>query len=310
MHEDQQELAATTHSSKMKPPKNLNEYERRLFRCYIPPSSINVRFNDIASLQHAKQTLHELISLPLQRPDIFHRGILRQSVSGILLFGPPGTGKTMLAKAVATESGSNFLSISMSDIMEMYVGQGEKNAKAVFTLARKLSPCLVFFDEVDSLFSARGSHHGYTTKREVLNEIMTEWDGLQSSHHQNVIVMAATNRPFDLDEAVLRRLPRRVFVDLPDINGREQMLRLLLKDEELSNDVQLRDLAAEIHNYSGSDLKNLCLSAAMNSVREHLRDPYNCRHRVFLLVCVILHKPKQALTPSLNENATILQNLT
>ncbi|KAG1437398.1 hypothetical protein G6F56_013129 [Rhizopus delemar] len=115
----------------------------------------------------------------------------------------------MLAKAVAKESGSRMLDIQASDVYDMYVGQGEKNVRAVFSLARKLSPCVVFIDEVDSLMSKRGSDHSSKSHREIINQFMVEWDGL-SSDNTGVIVMAATNRPFDLDDAVLRRMPRRI----------------------------------------------------------------------------------------------------
>ncbi|KNC85767.1 hypothetical protein SARC_02071 [Sphaeroforma arctica JP610] len=129
----------------------------------------------------------------------------------------------MLAKAVAAESGANFLSFSMSDLMEMWVGQSEKHIKAVFTLARKVAPCVIFLDEVDSLFTSRDTP-GSSVRREALNEFMQEWDGLKS-HGGRVTVMAATNRPFDLDDAVIRRMPRRIMVDLPDESGREMILK-------------------------------------------------------------------------------------
>eukprot|EP01134_Creolimax_fragrantissima_P001569 CFRG1569T1 len=233
----------------------------------IPVGSLDVSFDSIGSLQYAKTVLKEIISLPLQRAELFEKGILRKAVSGVLLFGPPGTGKTMLAKAVAAESGANFLSFSMSDLMEMWVGQSEKHVKAVFTLARKVAPCVIFLDEVDSLFTSREQTGQSSVRREALNEFMQEWDGLKS-HGGRVTVMAATNRPFDLDDAVIRRLPRRIMVDVPDADGRAKILNVILKDECLAEDVDQALLVKSTPGYTGSDLNNLCLAAAMRSVRD------------------------------------------
>jgi SpoVK/Ycf46/Vps4 family AAA+-type ATPase len=254
-------------------------------------------------LQSAKQLLKEVIMWPLQKPHLFNRGILKLSTMGVLLFGPPGTGKTMLAKAIAKESGANFLSVTGSSILDMYVGQGEKNAKALFSLAFKLRPCVIFMDEVDNLLSARGSNTHYTTKREVLNELMAAWDGLQSSP-DGVIVMAATNRPFDLDEAVLRRLPRRIFIDLPDAVAREKILQILLKDETLATDVDLPFIAQRTASYSGSDLKHLCLSAAMIGIRSLLQHT-----QPYVLQMAYFEKALKDFTPSLSESSSILSEL-
>ncbi|KAI9338711.1 P-loop containing nucleoside triphosphate hydrolase protein [Zopfochytrium polystomum] len=213
--------------------------------------------------------LQTLVTLPLLQPQHFSTGILsRHSISGVLLFGPPGTGKTMLAKAVAKSSGARFMAVALSDVFDKYVGEGEKNTRAIFTLARKLAPCVVFLDEVDALFGARRGGDGmHSSKREIINEFMSEWDGLASAN-RGVIVMGATNRPFDLDDAILRRMPRRVLVDLPDAAAREKILASHLRDEALAPDVSLQSLAERTVLYSGSDLKNVCISAALNSVKE------------------------------------------
>lgn len=176
----------------------------------------------------------------------------------------------MLAKAVAAECGSNFMSITASVIYNMYVGEGEKNAKAIFTLARKLAPCVIFIDELDSIFDARDSSRSFATKREVINEFMAEWDGV-ASRNSGIIVVGATNRPFDLDDAVLRRLPRRLMIDLPNQAERERILRLQLADEKLADDVDIGRLADRTAAYSGSDLKNVCMTAALQAVREQLQ---------------------------------------
>lgn len=250
---------------------DLNKYEKRFIPCIVTPSMVQTRFEDIGALDGVKRTLYELISLRLERPDYFTRGILRDSVSGILLFGPPGTGKTMLARAVAAQSGANFISVNSSSIFDMYVGEGEKNTKALFTLARKIAPCIIFVDEVDALLDSRSNSIGRASRVEIINEFMAEWDGLLSQN-QGITVMAATNRPFALDDAVLRRLPRRILVDLPDAPAREQILQLLLRDDTLSATVSLSELAVRCEHYSGSDLKNMCMAAAMRALRRVRND--------------------------------------
>ncbi|KAJ3352707.1 hypothetical protein HDU83_007777 [Entophlyctis luteolus] len=249
----------------------LNSYETKMLSTVVTPASISVGFGDLILPAPTKLMLQTLVTLPLMRPDLFSSGILaKHSIAGVLLFGPPGTGKTLLAKAAAKSSGANFMSVALSDIFDKYVGEGEKNVRAVFTLARKLSPCVVFIDEVDALFGARRGGDGVTSsKREIINEFMSEWDGL-NSRNRGVIVLGATNRPFDLDDAVLRRMPRRVLVDLPTEEQRKEILRVHLQDEVISPEVSLADLASRTKLYSGSDLKNLCISAALASVKEAL----------------------------------------
>ncbi|KAJ8653814.1 hypothetical protein O0I10_010495 [Lichtheimia ornata] len=248
--------------------KYCDSYESRFLSRIVDPYKVHGSFADVRVPQTTIDTLQSLITLPLVRPDVFRKGILKDNfISGVLLFGPPGTGKTMLAKAVAKESGSRMLEIQASDIYEMYVGEGEKNVKALFSLARKLSPCVVFIDEVDSLLGRRRSDSSSNSRREIINQFMVEWDGL-SSDNQGVMVMAATNRPFDLDDAVLRRMPRRILVDLPKEDDRMEILKLLLRDEE--HEVSLAELAHATEHYSGSDLKNLCVTTALRAVQQEV----------------------------------------
>ncbi|CAO3611656.1 unnamed protein product [Cunninghamella blakesleeana] len=248
--------------------KECNSYENRIISRLVDPAKITCTFKDVRAPQSTIDILQSLISLPLKRPDLFQHGILKNNfISGVLLFGPPGTGKTMLAKAVAKESGSRMLEIQASDIYDMYVGQGEKNVKAIFSLARMLSPCVIFIDEVDSLMIKRQSEATTNSHREIINQFMVEWDGL-SSDNKGVMVMAATNRPFDLDDAVLRRMPRRILLDLPNEDDREYILKMLLKDEKY--DVSLKELARATQHYSGSDLKNLCITAALKCIQQSM----------------------------------------
>ncbi|KAK8565472.1 hypothetical protein V6N13_020579 [Hibiscus sabdariffa] len=247
-----------------------NEFEKKLLADVIPPSDIGVSFDDIGALENVKDTLKELVMLPLQRPELFCKGQLTKPCKGILLFGPPGTGKTMLAKAVATEAGANFINISMSSITSKWFGEGEKYVKAVFSLASKIAPSVIFVDEVDSMLGRRENPGEHEAMRKMKNEFMVNWDGLRTKDKERVLVLAATNRPFDLDEAVIRRLPRRLMVNLPDVLNREKILRVILAKEELTPNVDLEAIANMTDGYSGSDLKNLCVTAAHCPIREIL----------------------------------------
>ncbi|KAF8944196.1 hypothetical protein BGZ52_010839, partial [Haplosporangium bisporale] len=247
--------------------EDCNRYERKLLQTIVDPDKIRTTFKNTITPPEIVHTLQTMITLPLIRPQLFSYGLLQNEfLSGLLLFGPPGTGKTLLAKAVAKESGARMLEIKASDIFDIYVGEGEKNVSAVFSLARKLSPCVIFLDEVDSIFRARssgsggsGSGGGNSSQREILNQFMVEWDGLRSSgQNQGIVVMASTNRPFELDDAVLRRLPRRILVDLPSEHARERILNVYLGQETLEQGVDVQELAKKTTFFSGSDLKNLC----------------------------------------------------
>ncbi|XP_075507189.1 uncharacterized protein LOC142543679 isoform X2 [Primulina tabacum] len=247
-----------------------NEFEKRILSEVIPPGDIGVTFDDIGALENVKETLKGLVMLPLRRPELFSKGQLTKPCKGILLFGPPGTGKTMLAKAVATEAGANFINISMSSITSKWFGEAEKYAKAVFTLASKISPSVVFVDEADSMLSRREKPGEHEAMRVMKNEFMVNWDGLRTKEKERVLVLAATNRPFDLDEAVIRRLPRRLMVNLPDSQSREKILRVMLAREELDPTVDIEAVAKMTEGCSGSDLKNLCVMAAYRPIREIL----------------------------------------
>ncbi|GJJ73230.1 hypothetical protein EMPS_05588 [Entomortierella parvispora] len=278
-------LANYNWNGEKKPPKPLilpedcDRYERKLLNSIVDPDKIKTTFNNVVAPAETVHALQTMITLPLIRPQLFSYGLLQNEfLSGLLLFGPPGTGKTLLAKAVAKSSGARMLEIKASDIFDMYVGEGEKNVSAMFSLARKLAPCVIFLDEVDSIFRARGSSGGgpgggggNSSQREILNQFMVEWDGLRSSGQNNgIVVMASTNRPFDLDDAVLRRLPRRILVDLPSEEAREKILDVYLSQEKLEDGFDIKELAKKTKFFSGSDLKNLCLSAALASVRESI----------------------------------------
>ncbi|ANM66678.1 P-loop containing nucleoside triphosphate hydrolases superfamily protein [Arabidopsis thaliana] len=247
-----------------------NVFEKRLLSDVILPSDIDVTFDDIGALEKVKDILKELVMLPLQRPELFCKGELTKPCKGILLFGPPGTGKTMLAKAVAKEADANFINISMSSITSKWFGEGEKYVKAVFSLASKMSPSVIFVDEVDSMLGRREHPREHEASRKIKNEFMMHWDGLTTQERERVLVLAATNRPFDLDEAVIRRLPRRLMVGLPDTSNRAFILKVILAKEDLSPDLDIGEIASMTNGYSGSDLKNLCVTAAHRPIKEIL----------------------------------------
>ena len=247
--------------------KKCSSYEKRLLSGVKIPSEIKTSFTDVHAPEETIEALKTLTSLSLQRPEAFSYGVLaRDKIPGMLLYGPPGTGKTMLAKAVARDSGAVVLEVSGASVNDMYVGEGEKNVKAIFTLAKKLSPCVVFIDEADALLAARGGTSSRSiTHREIINQFLREWDGMND---HSAFIMVATNRPYDLDEAVLRRLPRRLLVDLPLEKDRASILSLHLQNEALDPSVSIPDLAKRTPYYSGSDLKNVCVAAALACLRD------------------------------------------
>ncbi|KAK2627573.1 hypothetical protein QTJ16_003539 [Diplocarpon rosae] len=277
--------------------KKCTPHEVKLLSGVVLSSDIRTTFADVRAPKDTVEALKTLTSLSLLRPEAFSYGVLASDkIPGVLLYGPPGTGKTLLAKAVAKESGATVLEVTAADLNDMFVGQGEKNVRAVFKLAKKLSPCVVFIDEADAIFSARGENNR-NSHREMINQVGTfrprksidpggeelppetlgnihanlsqkflrEWDGMNDF---SAFIMVATNRPFDLDEAVLRRLPRRLLVDLPVEKDREAILKIHLKDEILDDSISLTKLAKDTPFYSGSDLKNLSVAAAMACIRE------------------------------------------
>ncbi|KAF7813028.1 putative cell division cycle ATPase [Senna tora] len=258
-----------------------NEFEKRIRPEVIAANEIGVTFADIGALDEIKESLQEMVMLPLRRPDLFKGGLLKPC-RGILLFGPPGTGKTMMAKAIANEAGASFINVSMSTITSKWFGEDEKNVRALFTLAAKVAPTIIFVDEVDSMLGQRTRVGEHEAMRKIKNEFMTHWDGLLTKPGEQILVLAATNRPFDLDEAIIRRFERRIMVGLPSVENREKILKTLLSKEKYEN-IDFKELATMTEGFSGSDLKvlfyyyyyyffgfplNLCMTAAYRPVRE------------------------------------------
>ncbi|XP_049817411.1 spastin isoform X2 [Aethina tumida] len=226
-----------------------------------------IQWDDIVGQESAKQALQEMVILPSLRPELFTG--LRTPARGLLLFGPPGNGKTLLARAVATECQATFFSISAASLTSKYVGDGEKMVRALFAIARVLQPSIIFIDEVDSLLSERTTNE-HEASRRLKTEFLVEFDGLPSNpDSERVLVMAATNRPQELDEAALRRFPKRVYVTLPDVDTRAELLKKLLAKQGCSlQPAELKRLAKLTEGYSGSDLTALAKDAALGPIRE------------------------------------------
>ncbi|XP_023614368.1 spastin isoform X3 [Myotis lucifugus] len=259
----------TTAARKKKDLKNFRNVDSNLANLImneIVDNGTAVKFDDVAGQELAKQALQEIVILPSLRPELFTG--LRAPARGLLLFGPPGNGKTMLAKAVAAESNATFFNISAASLTSKYVGEGEKLVRALFAVARELQPSIIFIDEVDSLLCERreGEHDA---SRRLKTEFLIEFDGVQSAGDDRVLVMGATNRPQELDEAVLRRFTKRVYVSLPNEETRRLLLKnLLCKQGSPLTQKELAQLARMTDGYSGSDLTALAKDAALGPIRE------------------------------------------
>ncbi|XP_018412569.1 PREDICTED: spastin [Nanorana parkeri] len=250
----------------MKNLKNVDSNLANLILNEIVDSGPSVKFTDIAGQELAKQALQEIVILPSIRPELFTG--LRAPARGLLLFGPPGNGKTMLAKAVAAESNATFFNISAASLTSKYVGEGEKLVRALFSVARELQPSIIFIDEVDSLLCERreGEHDA---SRRLKTEFLIEFDGVQSGGDDRVLVMGATNRPQELDEAVLRLFTKRVYVSLPNEETRLLLVKnLLSKQGNPLTQKELAQLARQTEGYSGSDITALAKDAALGPIRE------------------------------------------
>ncbi|KAL8114283.1 uncharacterized protein LOC141666653 [Apium graveolens] len=250
-------------------PAQDNGYDGKLvemIESVIVDRSPSVKWDDIAGLEKAKQTLLEMVVLPTKRKDIFTG--LRRTSRGLLLFGPPGTGKTMLAKAVASESEATFFNVSASSLTSKWVGEGEKLVRTLFMVAISKKPSVIFIDEIDSIMSTRTSSENEASRR-LKSEFLVQFDGVTSNSDDLVIVIGATNKPQELDDAVLRRLVKRIYIPLPDANVRRILFKHKLKGQAFSlPGGDLERLVRETEGYSGSDLQALCQEAAMMPIRE------------------------------------------
>ncbi|XP_078446153.1 uncharacterized protein LOC144715132 [Wolffia australiana] len=248
-----------------------NQYEDVIACDVINPDHIDVEFDSIGGLEAIKRSLYELVILPLRRPELFSHGKLLSPQKGVLLYGPPGTGKTMLAKAIAKESGAVFINVRVSNLMSKWFGDAQKLVTAVFTLAYKLQPAIIFIDEVDSFLGQRRTtdHEAMTNMK---TEFMSLWDGFTTDQNARVMVLAATNRPSELDEAILRRLPQAFEIGIPDRSERIKILKVILKGEKVEEGLDYDFIASMCEGFTGSDLFELCKQAAYFPLRDLLQD--------------------------------------
>jgi transitional endoplasmic reticulum ATPase len=227
-----------------------------------------VKWTDIGGLEDVKQALIEMVEWPLKNPKSFEQiGI--QPPKGILLYGPPGTGKTLLAKAVANESGANFISVKGPELKSKWVGESERMIRELFRRARQVAPCIIFFDEIDALAPRRGTSSGEHVTESIVSQLLTELSGLEDL--KGVVVIAATNRPDIIDPGLLRpgRFDRHIMVSPPDEKTRLEILKVYANKMPLKN-VNLEKIARETEGFSGADLESLCREAAMNALREDI----------------------------------------
>jgi transitional endoplasmic reticulum ATPase len=229
----------------------------------------NVKWDDVGGLEDVKASLKETIEWPLIHPESFKRLGIRPP-TGVLLFGPPGCGKTMIAKAVANESGANFISVKGPELLSMYVGESEKHIREVFRRARQVAPSIVFFDEIDALAPKRGTSMDSHVTERVVSQLLAEISGLEEL--KDVVVIAATNRPDIIDPALLRpgRFDRQILVPTPDEGTRLKILQVQTRNMPLAKEVDIKKLAAETTGFSGADLEMLCREAAMNAMRKNV----------------------------------------
>jgi len=241
-------------------PEDIDEEKRQTILSTIVPEKPNVRWDDIAGLAEAKQAIEDAIILPLKRPELF-KGM--PSWKGVLLFGPPGCGKTLIAKAAATECETTFFSLSAADLMVKWVGDSEQRVKTLFQVAREMQPAIIFMDEIDAIGVKRtGSESAVMTR--VLTQLLQGMDGITSKVDERIMVLGATNRPWNIDSALLRRFDKRIMVPLPDDITRREVFKISMKNMprlKVSDDVNLSELSRLTVGYTGDDIKKLCMDA-------------------------------------------------
>ncbi len=233
----------------------------------IITESPNVKWSDIAGLKSSKQVLREAIVLPIMKPKLFTGA--RKPWSGVLLFGPPGCGKTLLAKAAASECKATFFSASSADLLSKWLGESEKLVSALFKIGRLRAPSLIFIDEIDSLATKRGEGSESGGERRVKTQLLSEIQGMKTTENKPMLVLGATNRPWDLDNAMLSRFQKKVYVPLPDLEARAEIFKIHTKGVNMAlDDEDFIELGVRSERYSGRDISNVCREVIMMPIRE------------------------------------------
>ena len=240
----------------------------------------DISWDDVGGLNDIKNELKEAVEWPLKYPKLFEKAGIRP-LNGILLFGPPGCGKTLLAKAIATETKTNFITVKGPELFSKWVGESERSVRNIFRKARQAAPSIIYFDEIDAISSFRGMSESTALRDSIVNQILVEMDGIEN--RKSIVVIASTNRPDMVDSALLRpgRLDRLLYVEAPDLKERESILRVHTKNMPLADDVSLKHIAQVTEGYSGADLENVCREAGMQAIRENLNDLEKIEQRHF-----------------------------
>ncbi|MPC14615.1 ATPase family AAA domain-containing protein 1-A [Portunus trituberculatus] len=260
---------------------SLNEYELMIASQLVEPSQLTTSWRDVAGLTSIIQELRETLILPIQQRNRLQNSKLIQPPKGVLLHGPPGCGKTLLARAVAKEAGARFINLDVASLTDKWYGESQKLSSAVFSLAMKLEPCIVFIDEI---VRATGDHEATAMMKA---QFLQQWDGLATDHGRCVVVMGATNRPQDVDRAILRRMPAAFHIPLPGIEQREEILRLVLREEAVREDADIAGLSRQTEGFSGSDLLELCRTASVYRLR-HLLESEAFKKSIVMNLSVVV----------------------
>ncbi|MHA2391943.1 MAG: CDC48 family AAA ATPase [Promethearchaeota archaeon] len=254
----------------------------------------DISWEDIGGLEIIKQELKEAVEWPLKYPKLFEKAGIRP-LNGILLFGPPGCGKTLLAKAIANESQSNFIAIKGPEIFSKWVGESERAVREIFRKARQAAPSIIYFDEIDAISAGRGAYESTHTFASIVNQILVEMDGIEN--RKGIVIIASTNRPDIVDPAFLRpgRFDRLIFVKEPDYDARLKILEVHSRDMPLDESVSLKRIAQNTVGYSGADLENVCREAGMQAIREKMADleKIENKHFEFALMKIKSTLPKE-----------------
>ncbi|KAI5749423.1 hypothetical protein M8J76_007252 [Diaphorina citri] len=240
----------------------LNTHELKIAANLIVPEEINGSWKNIAGLENIKKELNQSVIFPMKNRNLLKESGLLKPPKGILLYGPPGCGKTMIAKATAKEANVSFINLDISTLTDKLYGESPKLATAIFSLAEKIQPCIIFIDEIDSLLRSRSSSDHEATAQ-LKSIFLSKWDGLTTDKNIDIIIMGATNRPDDIDPAIARRMPKKYHIKLPEKEQRVSILKLQLESEEHDlNDKVIAKLADYTDGFSSNDLEELCRDAA------------------------------------------------